>query len=222
MTIVAAGKKRNVTTTAQTVAGALTAAKIKVDGNDKLSVKPTAKLVDGTSVRYIRVTESNVTRKVALAYKTVRKETSKLDKGDTKVDAKGVKGVRTLTYKVVRHDGKTVSKKRTSDKVTRKPVTRVLLVGTKEEKPKDELRRRLDPVGIGGLGQRVGPAGPVRVGRQLVDQHRQRLLRRAAVLGEHLARVRRVGAAAPEQPGPADRHRPEAAGGGRLGPVAGV
>ncbi len=66
----------------------------------------------------------------------MRKETSKLDKGDTKVDTKGVKGVRTLTYKVVRHDGKTVSKKRTSDKVTRKPVTRVLLVGTKEEKPK--------------------------------------------------------------------------------------
>ena len=86
VTIEAAGKKRNVTTTAQTVAGALTAAKIKVDGNDKLSVKPTAKLVNGTSVRYIRVTESNVTRKVALAYKTVRKETSKLDKGDTKVD----------------------------------------------------------------------------------------------------------------------------------------
>ena len=39
MTIEAAGKKRNVTTTAQTVAGALTAAKIKVDGNDKLSVE---------------------------------------------------------------------------------------------------------------------------------------------------------------------------------------
>ncbi len=133
VTIVAAGKKRNVTTTAQTVAGALTAAKIKVDGNDKLSVRPTAKLVDGTSVRYIRVTESKLTRKVSLAYKTVRKETEKLDKGDTKVDTRGVKGVRTLTYKVVRHDGKTVSKKRTNDKVTKKPVTQVVLVGTKEE-----------------------------------------------------------------------------------------
>jgi resuscitation-promoting factor RpfB len=137
VTIVAAGKKRNITTTAQTVAGALTAAKIKVDGNDKLSVRPTAKLVHGTSVRYIRVTESKVTRKVNLAYKTVRKETEKLDKGDTKIDTRGVKGVRTLTYKVVRHDGKTVSKKRTSDKVTKKPVTQVVLVGTKEEpKPK--------------------------------------------------------------------------------------
>jgi uncharacterized protein YabE (DUF348 family) len=133
VTIVAAGKKWNVTTTAQTVAGALTAAKIKVDGNDKLSVRPTAKLVDGTSVRYVRVTESKVTRKVSVPYRTVRKETSKLDKGDTKVDTRGVQGLRTLTYKVVRHDGKTVSKKQISDKVTKKPVTQVVLVGTKEE-----------------------------------------------------------------------------------------
>jgi uncharacterized protein YabE (DUF348 family) len=147
VTIIAAGKKRNVTTTAQTVAGALTAAKIKVDGNDKLSVRPTAKLLDGTSVRYVEVTESKVTKKVSLAFDTVHKETDELDKGDTKVDRKGVKGVRTLTYKVVRHDGKTVSKKRTSAKTTKKPVARVVLVGTKEEpkpqpQPERESRRR--------------------------------------------------------------------------------
>ena len=137
VTIVAAGKKRTVTTTAPTVAGALTAARIKADGNDKLSIRPSAKLVDGTEVRYVRVTESDVTKKVSVAYKTVRKETEKLYEGDFDVDTKGVKGVRTLVYKVVRHDGKTVSRKRTSNKVTKKPVNRVLLVGTKEKpKPK--------------------------------------------------------------------------------------
>jgi resuscitation-promoting factor RpfB len=140
VTIVADGKKRNLTTTGQTVADVLATAKIKVDGNDKLSVRPTTKLVDGTSVRYVKVTESKVTKKVSLAYDTVRRETSKLDKGDTKVDRRGVKGVRTLTYKVVRHDGKTVSKKRTSAKITKKPVAQVVLVGTKEE-PKPAPRR---------------------------------------------------------------------------------
>jgi uncharacterized protein YabE (DUF348 family) len=151
VTIVAAGKKRNVTTTAQTVAGALTAAKIKVDGNDKLSIKPTAKLVDGAAVRYVRVTESTVTRKVGVAYKTVRRETKKLEKGDTEVDRSGVKGVRTLTYQVVRHDGKTVSKKRTSDKVTKKPVNRVLLVGTKPKpKPKPQPKSKSSTKSGGG------------------------------------------------------------------------
>jgi uncharacterized protein YabE (DUF348 family) len=140
--ILAGDKTHKVVTTAQTVADALTAAKIKVDGNDKLSVKPTAKLVDGTSVRYVRVTESEVTKKVSLAYKTVRRETSKLEKGDTEVDVVGAKGVRTFTYKVVRHDGKTVSTKEIGAKVTKKPVNRVVLVGTKPKpKPAPEPER---------------------------------------------------------------------------------
>ena len=140
VSILAAGQTRNVTTTAQTVAGALSAAKIKVDGDDKLSVRPTTKLVDGTSVRYVQVTESKVTKKVSLAFETERRQTSRLDKGDTAIATKGAKGVRTLTYKVIRHDGKVVSKERTSAKVTKKPVTRVVLVGTKEEPKKAEPR----------------------------------------------------------------------------------
>jgi resuscitation-promoting factor RpfB len=140
VTIDAAGKKRKVTTTAQTVAGALQVAKIVVDGNDKLSVRPTARLVDGASFRYIRVSVSKLTKKVTLAHKTIRKETDKLDRGDTKVDTEGRTGVRTLTYKVVRHNGKTVSKTETGSKITKKPVTEVVLVGTKEEEPEPTTR----------------------------------------------------------------------------------
>ena len=117
------------------MAGALTAAKIVVDGNDKLSVRPAARLVDGASFRYTRVTVGALTKKVTVAHKTVRKETDKLDRGDTKVDTEGRSGVRTLTYKVVRHNGKTVSKTETGSKITKKPVTEVVLVGTKEEEP---------------------------------------------------------------------------------------
>jgi uncharacterized protein YabE (DUF348 family) len=136
VTIDAAGKKRKVTTTAQTVAGALKAAKIVVDDNDKLSVKPTARLVDGAFFRYIRVTVGSVTKKVTVAHKTIRKNTDRLDRGDTKVDTEGRSGIRTLTYRVVRHNGKTVSKTQTGSKITKKPVTEVVLVGTKEEAPK--------------------------------------------------------------------------------------
>jgi resuscitation-promoting factor RpfB len=140
VTIDDAGKKRTITTTAQTVAGALNAAKIVVDGNDKLSVKQTARLVDGASFRFIRVTVSALTKKVTLAHKTVRKETDKLDRGDTKVDTEGRTGVRTLTYRVVRHNGKVVRKTETGSKITKKPVTEVVLVGTKEEEEKESTR----------------------------------------------------------------------------------
>jgi uncharacterized protein YabE (DUF348 family) len=146
--IEAAGKKRKVTTTAPTVAGALAAAKVEVDANDLLSVKPAAKLVDGTKVRYTQVTVSTTTTKVDVAYETVRRKTAKLERGDTEVDTRGTKGVRTVTYRVVRHDGKTVTKEKTSSKITRKPVARVILVGTKEKpkpKPKPEPKPEPEP-----------------------------------------------------------------------------
>ena len=139
VTVQLAGKDRTVTTTAPTVAGALTAAKIKVDGDDLLSVKPAAPLVDGAKFRYTRVTVSTATSKKDVPFKTVRKNTAKLERGDTEVDTRGVEGVRTTTYRVVRHDGKTVTRKQTSSKVTRKPVARVILVGTKPKpEPKAE------------------------------------------------------------------------------------
>ncbi len=139
VTIEAAGKKRTVTTTAPTVAGALAAAKIKVDRDDLLSVKPAAKLVDGAKFRYTEVTVSTATSKKRVPYETVRKNTAKLERGETDVDIRGVEGVRTITYRVVRHDGKTVSKKQASSKITRKPVVEVVLVGTKPKpKPKQK------------------------------------------------------------------------------------
>ena len=130
-----AGKKRKVTTTAQTVAGALQAAKIVVDSDDELSVKPTARLVDGASFRYVKVSVSTVTEKSAVVNKTIHKKTDKLNRGKTKVGTSGRAGVRTVTFRVVRHNGKLVSKTKTKSEVTRKPVTEVVLVGTKETKP---------------------------------------------------------------------------------------
>ena len=69
----------------------------------------------------------------------------------------------------------------------------------------------------------LGPARPVRVRRQLVDQHRQRLLRRAAV---HPGTWRAYGGAAAcrttPAARPADRRRQEGPGRAGLGAVAGL
>ena len=197
VTIDAAGKKRNVTTTAQTVAGALTAAKIKVDGNDKLSVTPTAKLVDGTSVRYIRVTESDVTRKVARGVQDGAQGDQQARQGRHQGRRQGRQGRPHRHLQggpARRQDREQEADQRQGDQEAGHPGA----AGRHQGGPKPRSPSSgggIDPVRVGGLGQRLGPAGSVRVGRQLVDQHRQRLLRRAAVLGQHLACVRRVGAA---------------------------
>jgi uncharacterized protein YabE (DUF348 family) len=129
--IIDAGKKRTITTTGQTLADALAAAKITVDRDDKLSARPTTQLVDGAKFTFTRVDIKSKTKKVKVDFDTERKKSSKLNKGVTKVDTEGVKGVRAVTYRLVRHNGELVKRTKIKSKLIKKPVTEVILVGTK-------------------------------------------------------------------------------------------
>jgi uncharacterized protein YabE (DUF348 family) len=131
ITIDAAGKKRVIETTGLTVADALAAAKIAVDSNDKLSVKKSDRLVDGSSFSYIRVDIRKVTKKKKVTYSVIHKESETLAKGTTKVDTEGRSGVRTIVVREVLHNGKVTDRKRLSNKITRDPIAEVILVGTK-------------------------------------------------------------------------------------------
>jgi resuscitation-promoting factor RpfB len=129
--IIDAGKKRTITTTGQTLANALAAAKITVDSDDKLSASPNTRLLDGSKFTFTRVDIKSKTKKVKVDFDTIRKRTSSLDKGVTKVDTPGVSGVRAVTYRLVRHNGKTISRTKIKSKLIKKPVTEVILVGTR-------------------------------------------------------------------------------------------
>ena len=138
VTIDAAGRKRVIKTTGQTVADALAAAKIKVDSNDKLSVRSSTRLVDGAFFRYTKVEVRKVTQKKEVTHSVVRKNSDTLAKGTTKVDVEGRDGVRTIVIRETRHNGKVKDRKKLSSTITTAPVTEVILVGTKvaESKPK--------------------------------------------------------------------------------------
>jgi resuscitation-promoting factor RpfB len=138
VTIDAAGHKRVIKTTGQTVADALAVAKIKVDSNDKLSVRSTARLLDGASFSYTRVDVRKVTQKKKVAHTLVRKNSDTLAKGTTKVDVEGRDGVRTIVLRETRHNGKVEDRKKLSSTITTAPISRVILVGTKvvESRPK--------------------------------------------------------------------------------------
>jgi resuscitation-promoting factor RpfB len=129
--IIDAGKKRTVTTTGQTLADALAAAKITVDRNDRLSASPNTRLVDGSKFTFIRVDVKSKTKKFKVDFDTTRKKTNTLNKGVTKVDTPGVSGVRAVTYRLVWHDGEIVRRTKIKSKLIKKPVTEVILVGTK-------------------------------------------------------------------------------------------
>ena len=130
--IIDAGKKRKITTTGQTLADALTAAKITVDHDDKLSARPNARLVDGSKFTFTQVDVNSKTKKLKIDFDTVRKKSSKLNKGVTKVDTPGVRGVRAVTYEIVRHNREIVERTKIKSKLITKPVDEVILVGTKK------------------------------------------------------------------------------------------
>ncbi|MGI3782113.1 MAG: ubiquitin-like domain-containing protein [Janthinobacterium lividum] len=132
VTITAGGKKRALTTTGATVGAALTAAGIEPDRDDQVSVPVTTTLKNGARVRFVRVDVTSQTRRSDVSYKTVSKKSSKLDRGKTQTRTAGREGSRTTTYRVVSHDGEVVSRKAVKVVVTRRPVTRVLVVGTRK------------------------------------------------------------------------------------------
>ena len=136
VTVTVAGKKKTLTTTGATVGDALKAAGVRPDSDDELSKPAGAKLTDGTKVTFVRVDVASKTKRSDVAYATVSKKSSTLERGKTRTETAGKVGAKTTTYRVVSHDGKEVSRKATKTVVNRKPVTRVVVVGTKAPAPK--------------------------------------------------------------------------------------
>ncbi|MFY1672482.1 G5 domain-containing protein [Plantactinospora sp. WMMB334] len=121
-----------------------------------------------------RVTE---TRSIPFGERTV--QDSSLAKGKRKVRTAGVEGSKTLTYEVTYVNGVPTSKKLVDEVVTKRPVTRVVAVGTKETRKCDPNYSGCVPIAsdvdcAGGGGN--GPAyvsGPVKViGSDIYDLDR--------------------------------------------------
>ncbi|MFE5342737.1 G5 domain-containing protein [Isoptericola sp. NPDC056578] len=80
-----------------------------------------------------RVETKKVTTTKAVDHKTTTKKSGdRYSDVDAKVVKKGKDGERTIVHRVTTVDGKVVKKTKVSDEVTTKPVTRVLVKGTKE------------------------------------------------------------------------------------------
>lgn len=77
------------------------------------------------------ITVKKVQEVKSIAFKTINREDATLAKGTTKVSQAGVNGQETWTYELTYQDGKEVSKKLIAQTVTKKPVDKIVLVGTK-------------------------------------------------------------------------------------------
>jgi hypothetical protein len=145
--------------------------------NSTSATSPAATTVPTTSVAtsFAPVIEKrSVVETERIAYSTRRVRDSSLATGATRIRTKGIAGVKTLTYEVTIVDGAETGRKLLTSVITRKSVTKVVVVGTrpKPQKPQRECDSNYGgcvPVAsdvdcAGGSGN--GPAyvsGPVRV-----------------------------------------------------------
>jgi resuscitation-promoting factor RpfB len=136
LTLLSGGKSTAFTSTALDVRAALKARGITPDEDDEVSPALNTVLRDGLEIEYTKV--EHKTKKVTsdVDYATTEVKDPTLAKGSTKVQTAGQAGERVQSYAVVLENGKEVSRKLTSDKVTKAAVDKVIRVGTKvEEEP---------------------------------------------------------------------------------------
>lgn len=104
---------------------------IKVNEADKVLPSKDQPLEKGLKVAIIRVETKTIKEAKALAYSTVTKNDGGLEKGKQKVVQSGKAGEKLVTTKVTYENGKEVSRKVVSEAVTKKPVQKVVAMGTK-------------------------------------------------------------------------------------------
>ena len=118
--------------TATTVDEALTSAGVPVGKRDRVEPEPQSALADGDTVTVERFTTKKRTQVETVPFRTVTRESDELYTDEQRVEQDGRSGERTLTYRVRFVGDEKLGEKLVSTTVTRKPVDKVVLVGTKE------------------------------------------------------------------------------------------
>lgn len=155
VTLVEAGQKSTVVTTALTAGGALQDLKVDYDQNDEVTPGTTARIDDGARVRVVRIaTPTRKVKEVVPNQTAVRYDDDMLE-GHEKVVRAGHDGLRVETFEVVLADGERRGRKQVDSTVRTEPVKRVEVHGTKEPPAPEPAPTG----GTGGISAAPCPAG---------------------------------------------------------------
>ena len=118
--------------TATTVQEALDAAGVSLGEKDVVAPELEAAVADGDTITIQRFTTSTRVEVEAIPFETVTRQTDDLYTDQSEVSQQGREGERTITYRVELLGGEEQAQSVESDEVTREPVDKIVLVGTKE------------------------------------------------------------------------------------------
>ena len=131
VSVTADGKTKDVKLALANVYDALNFAGYEVDDDDILSTSHNEDVENINAVTIKRVTYKTESSKEKIAYDTVKKNSDDVELGETKVKTEGKDGEKIVTREVKYIDGEKTSDKVVAEKTIKKPVDKVVLVGTK-------------------------------------------------------------------------------------------
>ena len=130
VSVTADGKTKDVKLALAKVYDALNFAGYEVDDDDILSTSHNEDVENINAVTIKRVTYKTESSKEKIAYDTVKKNSDDVELGETKVKTEGKDGEKIVTREVKYIDGEKTSDKVVAEKTIKKPVDKVVLVGT--------------------------------------------------------------------------------------------
>ncbi len=125
------GKKIEQHTFADNVSEAILGATVSVGKDDILSEKGDSFLYNNMEIEItkVRTEEENVVEKIN--FEAIEKEDENLDWRKKKIKQEGVVGEKEISYKVVYHNEKEISRKVLAEKIIKKPIDEIIIRGTK-------------------------------------------------------------------------------------------
>ena len=114
-----------------TVENALNILGYEITDDDILNVDKNAQIEDDMKITLKKVTYVDEKSTEKISYKTVEKDSDNIMTGESEVSQKGVDGEKEVTKRCKYIDGKYDSTKVIDEKVTKKPVDKIVLNGTK-------------------------------------------------------------------------------------------
>jgi 3D (Asp-Asp-Asp) domain-containing protein len=125
------GTERQVRTAQTTVSGALKDAGVVVEPLDKVTPALSTRPTEGMVITVVKVTNALEAEKQLLAFDSVKTFTNSLKMGQVKQTASGTPGEKLIRYLVTYEDGKPVKKTAIGTDVVKKPVNRVVAIGSR-------------------------------------------------------------------------------------------
>lgn len=125
------GKTKTMILALGTVEEAFALAGAPLGKEDILDVKRTDRIETLDKLTVQRVTYQEKVETGEIAFESERENSDKVELGETKVKTEGKNGEKQIIKSVKYIDGKAVSEKIVSERVTKKPVNEIILVGTK-------------------------------------------------------------------------------------------